>query len=201
MATYLLGRRFGLFGGPNAKNGRGSRYADVVYIMDDSGSIDRSDFQLGLKALRLLIDRHSTSDKYAAVKFSSNAQILFPFVSSSQAKQKLMSVPYTAGSTYTASALRLARTGLFRNPNSGVRSPNSMLVAVVITDGGSNVNATRTLPEADTLKAIGAQVFVIGIGNYINGIEELANMASNKYTHLFRVESMGSFVDIVKLIP
>ena len=66
----------------------------------------------------MMIDRADRTE-YAAVTFSTNAHLLFYFVSGYQARLNLMSVPYTAGATYTQAALRLDRTHLFLNPNLG----------------------------------------------------------------------------------
>jgi uncharacterized protein with von Willebrand factor type A (vWA) domain len=71
-------------------------------------------------------------------------------------------IPYTLGSTNTAHALKTMRTRMFQAAN-GDRSgvPN---VAIIVTDGVSNINADRTIPEAELARAEGIHIYAIGIG-------------------------------------
>ena len=48
----------------------------------------------------------------------------------------------------------------------------------MVTDGGSNVNSSRTIPEAEAVRGAGIIVFAVGIGNLIN-MDELNAMASS----------------------
>lgn len=173
----------------------------MAYIIDDSGSIGNSSFQRGLQALRMMIDRADRTD-YAAVKFSTNAHLLFHFVSGCQARLNLMNVPYTAGATNTQAALRLARTQLFLNPNSGMNRRGGR-AALVMTDGRSNINKSQTIPQANLLKVAGVEVFVLAVGSYDpSGIQEMRDICSFPYQdHLFRVDDFRSLVDVMDLIP
>lgn len=56
-------------------------------------------------------------------------------------------IPYIYGSTNTADALKVMRNQMFI-PSRGDRSdaPN---VCVLLTDGVSNINSRRTIPEAE----------------------------------------------------
>ena len=73
----------------------GSPLYDVVFIIDDSGSIPSDQFNKGLSAIRLLIGDALLGTKFAAIKFSDKAHLLFNFVSPDQAKTKLLNVPQT----------------------------------------------------------------------------------------------------------
>ena len=50
-------------------------------------------------------------------------------------------------------------------------------VAIVITDGESNVNASQTIPQAELAHAQGIYIYSIGISDAVN-IEELAGISS-----------------------
>ena len=199
IAKHFLDRPRGIYGPPSPPD---TYVYNVAYIIDDSGSIGNKSFQQGVTALRMMIDRKGDRSDYAAIKFSSSANILFPFVLGCRAKQKLLNVPYTAGATNTQAALRLARTQLFENPNSGI-TPGGGRSALVMTDGQSNINRTQTIPEANLLKAAGVEVFVLAVGKYsTSGIQEMRDICSVPYQdHLFRVGDFKSFVDVVNLIP
>lgn len=70
----------------------------------------------------------------------------------------------------------------------------------LLTDGQSNVEKEKTIPNAKLLKDFGVEVFVVGVGDFASGINEMVHVASMPpETHLFRVASYGDFVTVVKL--
>ena len=83
-------------------------------------------------------------------------------------------IPYRHGSTNTADALQTMRTQMFTAAN-GDR-PGVPNVAIVITDGVSNINARRTIPEAESARADGIHIYAIGIG--LTDTTELDGIAS-----------------------
>jgi Mg-chelatase subunit ChlD len=87
---------------------------------------------------------------------------------------------YEQGSTNTQDALRLANDVVLQESN-GMRPPEKGIskVVIVITDGGSNVNASLTIPNANKIKARGFSVFSVGVGSGVNQVD-LNAMASNK---------------------
>ena len=65
------------------------------------------------------------------------------------------------GSTNTADAIELMRTELYTADNGdryGV--PN---VAIIVTDGVSNINSRLTIPEARQARAEGIHIYTVGI--------------------------------------
>ena len=71
-------------------------------------------------------------------------------------------VPYVYGSTNTADALKVMRTDMFTREN-GDR-PSVPNIAIILTDGVSNINAFDTIPQAKVARADGIQIYAIGIG-------------------------------------
>ena len=63
------------------------------------------------------------------------------------------------------------------------------------------MNIHLTLYRAFQLKILGVEMFVIGVGNYMSGIQELVGIASSTNRHLFRVRDAMSLLDIARLIP
>ena len=156
----------------------GSPLYDVVFIIDESGSIPSDQFNKGLSAIRLLIGHALLGTKFAAIKFSDKAHLLFNFVSPDQAKTKLMNVPQNGGLTNTQDALKMARN-LFLNPAASGHRQNARRLAVVVTDGNSNKQSHQTVPQAIQLKGIGTRVMVIAVGNYgASGRKEMEDIAS-----------------------
>ena len=82
-------------------------------------------------------------------------------------------------STNTADGLIRLRREVFV-PEAGARSADVAIprVAVVITDGQSNVNASLTIPSALALREDKVTVYSVGVGNRIN-MNELRAIASS----------------------
>lgn len=156
---------------------------DAVFIIDDSGSIPSDDFNKGLKALRTMIERAQSEhpgSKFAAIKFSDQATLLFNFVSPDQAKKKLLNVVHSGGLTNTQDALKMARRDLFLNPAASGHRPLATRLAIVITDGGSNIQSDQTVEQARLLKNIRTEVLVLAVGNFgASGRKEINSVASD----------------------
>ncbi|XP_074632209.1 integrin alpha-1-like [Acropora palmata] len=177
-----------------------TRY-DVVLIFDSSNSIRRRDFYRGVKALEVIIDKAQPDTHYAAITFSQKATISFDFTDYETAKQYLHSrVRFIGHNTNTQEALQKCRTELFQKGNSKLR-PGARKRVLLLSDGSSNMNVHLTLYRALQLKMIGVEVFVIGVGNYMTGIQELVGIASSTNKHLFRVVNTMSLLQIARLIP
>jgi len=76
--------------------------------------------------------------------------------------------------------------------------PDSKWVFLV-TDGGSNIDAHLTIPNANALKASGAKIFVVAVGDTISGIDELVKVASNPFRDLLRVKDFSGFWNLIQL--
>ena len=178
-------------------------YDDVVFIIDDSGSIPRDQFNKGLRALTYFIDASSRGTNFAAIKYSVKATLLFNFVSLNEAKKKLTNVPYSAGgSTNTQEALKMARTDLFLNPAASGHRESADRVVVLVTDGYSNVQRDQTVPQANQLKMIGTKIIVVGIGSYgDSGYQELKKIASHPSTkNLFEMKNFYEFDRVANMV-
>ena len=71
----------------------------------------------------------------------------------------------------------------------------------LFTDGQSNKGRPPTVPRALALKKAGVKIFVVAVGSYISGIDEMVKVASHPpEDYLFRVKKLGGFLHIIKLI-
>jgi len=114
---------------------------DIVFVVDESGSIYVTNFELAKSFLAHLVGRldiDSGSTRVGLVTYSSaigssfNLNI-YSTISSVQAA--ILSLSYTGGATYTADALAYVRTTMLTSA-AGDRS-NVPNVIVVLTDGQS----------------------------------------------------------------
>lgn len=69
----------------------------------------------------------------------------------------------TGGATNTQDALRVLVDSVFTPP--GGDRPSARDVAVIITDGRSNVDSNRTVPAADTARRAGIELFGVAVGD------------------------------------
>ena len=181
---------------------------DIVFVMDGSGSVGKCEFDEGRKAFTeatemclVKINGIKPSCQQAAVTFSSGAKRNFNFLPPAQASQKLSSVSYPGGGTNTQAGLAEAYK-LFTESGTGSRSGAHRKV-FLLTDGQSNIDKAKTIPNAQMLKNIGVQIGVIAVGHHIplEGIQEMAKVASYPAgDNVYRVSTNNGLVYVFKII-
>ena len=113
--------------------------------------------------------RHADVDsgkvRVGLATYSSEPRVHFQlnkFKTRAAVEEAIGQVAYVTGSTNTADALRTLRETMFSSRHGDRnRAPN---VAMVVTDGVSNVNADQTIEEGQLVHAAGIHVFVVGVG-------------------------------------
>lgn len=155
-------------------------------MFDSSGSVGRTNFELE-KDFAINVTRTFSigplDTQIAAVTYSRFATISFflnTFDNQSSVTAALRQIQYLQTSTNTADALIRTRQEIF-NVSNGARdvSLGYPRVAVVVTDGRSNVNPSLTIPSAEALHEDGVTVFAVGVGRNINK-DELNGIASSE---------------------
>ena len=74
-------------------------------------------------------------------------------------------------------------------------------IVFLVTDGQSNVQTQLTIPRAKALKNSGVKIFVVAVGTYISGIDEMVKVASYPPERfLFRVKTLQRFWEVMKLV-
>lgn len=153
---------------------------DLVFVVDSSGSIrqsNTSDNWMRMKTfmidiLEKLQDISPSTVRVGLVVFSDHAHNEF-FLSNTRSKvqvqQSIRELQFRDGRTDTAFGLYRMRTEQF-TIEKGDR-PQAPNIAIVITDGESNDNKTRTIPEAQLAKNAGITMFAVGITNFVNKTE------------------------------
>ena len=128
--------------------------------------------------------------RIAAEVFASGFKVLFDFASTgyNQATivSTLLNAHYPAGATATATALKqVVRKFLVPiSPDTGVSTGWRLgavpTVVIVITDGDSTESGSDVLFWADQIRAVGANILAIGVGNLVNTtqLEEIAGTPS-----------------------
>ena len=184
----------------------GNSVLDVVFVIDTSGSIGSSHFQLIREFTANItteLIRNSPRSSVGVILFSSNAHIQFSlqiYTSLNSLLSAINNLPYDDGPrTDTDEALRLLLSTA-HNGVLGLRNDSSK-IAIVITDGQSN-NQAATLSAAAKLHASNIfDVYAVGVdGAYL---PELQGIASSPdfvfFTNSFNSSGLQQLQD--KLIP
>ena len=146
----------------------GGSVQDVVFVIDTSGSIGSSRFELIREFTANITTELINSSPDSAVGvilFASSAYLHFnlqTYTSLNALLSAIYNLPYSSGGTDTAEALNLLLTTA-QNGALGLRNDSSK-VAIVITDGHSN-NHYATSSAADALHASNIfDVYAVGVG-------------------------------------
>lgn len=169
---------------------------DLVFVVDESGSIGSSNFDRIKDFLSDLVDQltiTSTAFHVGLVKFNKRAITEFHLDQYSQKyyiKSAIKSMTYNKGSTRIAAGIRTGST-LFASSS----RRNSTKVMILLTDGRSS-DRTETAREAQRAKAEGMTIFVIGIGNV--DPQEITSTASQPTcVHVFLLQQFSSIDNIL----
>lgn len=179
--------------------------ADVVYIIDTSGSLNQTDLEYSLDFLydvTNFLTIGSSDIKISIVTFSNVSIVQHDFNSLSDkaavlaALVNLKSIK-TAGGTKTYEALNDSNS-LFTSASSGRRTGVNQTV-VVLTDGKSD-NLLSTRAAADTLQFQGIEVFAVGVGSEVvddkTELYAIATDPDSYYQH-----DIENFIHLCNVVP
>ena len=112
----------------------------------------------------------------AAVSFSNASRVEFTLNQYSDKPSvinAILNIPYMNGWTNTAAGILDMRTKVFDPTNRGLRGdrPDAPNIAVVITDGASNIDRPNTIRYANDAKSDGITMLAFGITNSVDSTE------------------------------
>lgn len=176
--------------------------ADIIFVLDSSGSIWPVDYKKQLNFLANLVDSFDIGSgrsqvRIGAITFSDKAYLEFPldqYTEPDQLKEAILNITYRGGRTFTNKALRLLKEQV--DPH--LTNNKGPIVAVVITDGRS-AQPKDTKAEAEKLHQLGINVYAIGVGDSKNyDIEELKAIASDPDNGVYTVSSYSALKEITQ---
>uniref|UniRef100_H3CK63 Collagen, type XIV, alpha 1b n=1 Tax=Tetraodon nigroviridis TaxID=99883 RepID=H3CK63_TETNG len=174
--------------------------ADMVFLVDGSWSIGRTNFRLVrvfLESLVKAFDVDLDRTRIGLAQFSGEPRIEW-HLNTHTTKEAVMeaarNLPYKGGNTLTGLALTFILENSF-SPESGSR-PGIPKIGVLLTDGKSQDDV---IPPAQRLRDAGVEVFAIGVKNADEG--ELRAIASvSEDTHVYNVADFHLMADIVDVL-
>lgn len=163
---------------------------DIAFVLDSSGSIGAGNWRKVLNFVKGVIDHVEISSEAhnAGVISFGNQATLNIALNQYHTKLSLMSaidaIPWKDQWTNTSGGIRLMRSD-FYSISHGNRYyiPD---VAVIVTDGKSNVDSHLTTYEAMIAKALHIKLFVVGITNQVDldEVNEIASDPDDKHVFL-----------------
>lgn len=174
--------------------------ADLVFVLDSSSSIGALDWfktkQFAIDVVKgLQIAKNLI--QVGAILYSPDVRTAFDLVhnpTKSKLVKALWNMPYLSGTTNTAGGLRRMKK-MFDD----VGRPGVAHIAVLITDGQSNIDRERTVPDAAAAKAAGIDLYVVAIG--APKMTEINSMASKPHSkYVYSVNTAGDLSRLTRII-
>ena len=165
------------------------RPSDIVFVLDMSSSIEtsgRGNWKRMLDLVVNIIEKLAISEQgvhVGVVSFSERAQVEFflnQFFSKNMMTAAVRQIVFRGGNTNTPSGLRYMIDQVFDQTGRDLRGDRTRVanLAIVITDGESNINPGRTIPYANEAKDANIKVLAVGISTQVNQTE-LRGISSN----------------------
>jgi collagen type VI alpha len=172
-----------------------NRPADVVFMVDASGSYGSDNFQKQLNSVRDTIQSMNIGAKgslVSLISFSTTAVVNFHLDQYSTKKEILdaCSIQYTGGSTNTAAGLQAMLTEFTSRGRSGFAK-----IGIVMTDGRSD-DFLATTRQAELVRQAGATIIVVSVGSQTWQPELSAIVSNPSSQNLLNVSSYDSFSTI-----
>ena len=163
---------------------------NVMFILDSSGSIGSSNFEI-MKAFvgNVIRSLNSTADsKIGVIRFSDDPAVIIPLASTRNLNDlatQVQLIRYIGGGTATDTALDLMVAQLVA-ASAGSVAP----VGILLTDGQSN-NPDLTIAAAARVHEAGISMYTFGIGN-TNPAELQAIASTPYYDYSFYISSFNA---------
>ncbi|KAM4580451.1 collagen alpha-6(VI) chain-like isoform 1-T2 [Odontesthes bonariensis] len=170
-----------------------AKIADIVFIVDESGSIGVSNFQLVRTFLQSIVsglEISLTRVRVGIVIYSSKPKMM-AYLNTFTNKDNLLNfikiLPYRGGGTNTGAALKYARERVFIKEKGSRKDKGVQQVAVVITDGESQDDVRQAAAD---LRRAGVTIYSVGVQNAKKTeLEQMASYPAKK--HVFFVDSFA----------
>ncbi|XP_070768321.1 collagen alpha-6(VI) chain-like [Enoplosus armatus] len=172
---------------------KAANVADIVFIVDESGSIGTPNFQLVRTFLHSIVSGLEVSPSRVRVGIvmyndRPTAQVyLNTFNDKNELLKFIKILPYHGGGTNTGAAIKFTQENVFVKQRGSRKDKGVQQVAVVITDGESQDNVSTA---AANLRRAGVTVYAVGVKDANKAqLTEVASYPTNKHT--FVVDSFA----------
>ena len=180
----------------------GARPADIVFVLDASGSIWEPDFRTQLRFVQGIAKTFQVSQNMTHIgvmTFGDNPHHQFhlnDYYNAQTMSDVIADIPQHRGRTWTDKALYAMRRDYFSARHA---RPHVAHIGVVITDGLS-ADTEETAREAALARAAGITLFAVGVGDGADRheLERIASAPSDDY--VFQVDNYDALASIMDLL-
>lgn len=165
-----------------------TKQLDVVFVLDGSGSLENS-FEVSLRLTKFIVQGLNFAGgqtRVGVLTYSDQPSVGFYLNRYSDLRSVLNAIAFNqaAGATNTQAALDQLRLSMFTASNGDRQGVDN--IAVVLTDGLSNVNADQTIPKAQLAQQNGITIIGVGIedqdGMNLMEVEDISSQPPSKYS-------------------
>uniref|UniRef100_A0A8P4KD98 Collagen type VI alpha 6 chain n=1 Tax=Dicentrarchus labrax TaxID=13489 RepID=A0A8P4KD98_DICLA len=167
---------------------KAAKLADIVFIVDESGSIGTPNFQLVRTFLHSIVSglEVSPSKVRVGVVMYNDRPTAQVYLNSFNDKDELLKfikiLPYRGGGTNTGAALKFARESVFIKDKGSRKDKGVQQVAVVITDGKSQDEVSTAAAD---LRRAGVTVYAVGVKDANEAeLKQMASYPNPKHTFI-----------------
>lgn len=153
---------------------------DLIFILDSSTSVGQDNYDKMKSFVKKFLHSANIDGgdvRVGVLSYSTSVTIEFQlnkFSSKQQLFDDVDKIPWRYGSTNTADGLKTMHETMFTEANGDrLDVPN---ICIIMTDGVSNINYQRTIPEAKAARKKGIHIYAIGIN--LQDFAELNGIAS-----------------------
>lgn len=158
---------------------------DIALILDLSGSVETVRDLIMAFATQFVSDLAIGSDliRISLINYADEPDICF-YLDSYSTKRGVLNAlvaKFYGGRTGTAAAIQTMYQDVFTTSRGDRRSVDNF--AILVSDGGSNIDRDQTIPRAEQAKQRGIIMYsvVVGESPSMNEMEEIANSPSTEY--------------------
>ncbi|XP_061187018.1 collagen alpha-1(XIV) chain-like [Saccostrea echinata] len=169
---------------------------DLVFILDSSTSVGNDNFDKMKAFVKKFLQPANIGCgevRVGLMTFSTQVTIEFhlnTYYTKAEVFDAIDNVPWRYGSTNTADGLKTMNEEMFFKTN-GDR-PGVQNICIFMTDGVSNINYEKTIPEAEKAREKGIHIYAIGIA--LKDLREVFGIASQPAS--LNVFAVDSFVEL-----
>uniref|UniRef100_A0A671U8T7 VWFA domain-containing protein n=1 Tax=Sparus aurata TaxID=8175 RepID=A0A671U8T7_SPAAU len=179
---------------------KAANVADIVFIVDESGSIGTANFKMVRTFLHSIVSGLEISwakVRVGIVMYSNGASpqvYLDSFDDKSELLNFIKILPYRGGGSNTGAALNYARENVFIKARGSRKEQGVQQVAVVITDGKSQDDVSTAAAD---LRRAGVTIYAIGVKEANKALlDQMASYPHNK--HVFNVDNFEKLKGLEK---
>jgi uncharacterized protein YegL len=144
--------------------------ADIMLVLDESGSISSADFarekQFAVSLINALMTT-PTGARVGIVQFSGDARLSMPITAIKTTALNLATNMYQrGGSTCIGCGMQTGQQNLSQNPR-----PQATKFMIVLTDGMNTVGNSTFASVLNAVKSAGTKVLAVGVGSAVSATE------------------------------